>query len=193
MDEIARWNRSSWRIPTPREAGEEPRGPPVEEWRRARRGGGYGRGAARLAVEGGRGGVLRGSPAEGEMEPRHGGPPCRARASCPGAPPCRALAPRSPSRRWRKVGRGSTACRRREIGEDGQPPGRVPPPVKGGRRGAARRRRKAGAQGWLAAGRRRGCRWLSEGERGWPIPPNTEGEGSVLRKGYFSCGLIPWY
>ena len=88
-------------------------------------------------MEGGRGGVLRGSPAEGEMEPRHGGPPCRARASCPGAPPCRALAPRSPSRRWRKVGRGST-----------------------------------------------------EGERGWPIPPNTEGEGSVLRKGYFSCGLI---
>ena len=116
----------------------------------------YGRGAARLAVEGGRGGVLRGSPAEGEMEPRHGGPPCRARASCPGAPPCRALAPRSPSRRWRKVGRGSTACRRREIGEDGQPPGRVPPPVKGGRRGAARRRRKAGGAG-LAR------RWPSEG------------------------------
>ena len=72
-----------------------------------------------------------------------------------------------------------------------------------GRTARVRRLREAGEGG----------RWLLEGAWGWstggfgsvlwrglsdggaigPIPPNTEGEGSVLPKGYFSCGLIPWY
>ena len=59
VDKIGRWNQSSWGIPihvwmstlwhlilsTPREAGEEPHGSPVEEQRGTRRGGGQGRGA----------------------------------------------------------------------------------------------------------------------------------------------------